>query len=146
VYASDNPRGNISSFFVDDVTLPACTTGQGPAAPSTSSTDQVYVQGKVSNADTGRGISGAEIFILQPGMTASSVAQDGEVTDDEVLTEGTTDSQGRYQTQEPVQRGKRYSVVIIASGYRPVLADNGMNIPSNASNPTQVNATMRAGR
>lgn len=146
VFTAQNPRGNVSSFFVDDVTMAACTTGQGPAAPSTASASQVYIAGSIVAADTGRGITGAQIFILKPGITASAAAQDQEVTDNEVLTYGTSDSQGRYQTQDPVTRGQTYSVIIIANGYRPILADNGMVIPSNAANPTQVNATMRVGQ
>ncbi len=146
VFTAENPRGNVSSLFVDDVTLTACTTGQGPAAPTTSSKDQVYVAGHVTDADTARGIAGAQIFILKPGMTASTAASDNEITDDEVLTSGATDSRGSYQTTDPVARGRTYSVVIIASGYRPVLADGGATLPSSAGNPTPLNATMRRGR
>lgn len=146
VFAGENPRGNVSSMFVDDASVSACTTGQGPAAPSTSSQDQVYVQGHIVNADTGRGIAGAQLFILKPGLTAAAAAADGNVADDEVLTYGTTDGQGNYRTGAPVTRGKTYSVVIIAGGYRPVIADNGITIAPNASNPTQINVTMRAAR
>ncbi len=145
-FTAENPKGNVSSLFVDDVTLSACTTGQAPSAPSTSSSDQVYVKGSISNVDTGRGISGAQIFIIKPGISATSAAADGNVTDSEVLTYGTTDSQGNYQTKAPVTRGRQYSVIIIANGYRPIVADNAMNIPSNAANPTEINASMRVGR
>lgn len=146
VFAASNSRGNISSLFVDDVAFAACTTGQAPQAPSTSNSGQVYIDGNITNADTGRGIAGAEIFILKPGITASAAASDQEITDDEVLAQGTTDNKGYYQTKTPVARGQKYSVVIIANGYRSVLADNGMNVPSTATNPTHINATMRAGR
>jgi bacillolysin len=145
VFSAANPRGNVSSLFVDDVSVTACTTGQGPAAPSPASADQVYVQGHVVDADTGRGILGAQLFILKPGLTATDAAADGEITDDEVLTYGTGDSQGAYQTMDPVPRGHTYSVVLIAGGYRPVLADNGLALPADAPNPAQVDATMRAG-
>lgn len=146
VFTAANPRGNVSSFFVDDVTMPACTTGQAPSAPPTSSQNQVYINGYITSADTGRGIAGAQIFILNPGLTASAAAQDGQVTDDEVLTYGTTDSRGYYQTGGPVARGSSYSVIIIANGYRPVLADAGISLSSGATNPTEIDATMRAGR
>ncbi len=146
VFTASNPRGNVSSFFVDDATMPACTTGQAPSAPPTSSQSQVYVNGYITSADTGRGIAGAQIFILNSGVTASAAAQDGQVTDDEVLTYGTTDSRGYYQTTDPVARGRSYSVIIIANGYRPVLADAGISLSSGASNPTEIDATMRAGR
>jgi hypothetical protein len=146
VFTGDNPRGNVSSMFVDDVTLAACTSGQGPAAPPTSSGDQVYIQGHITDADTGRGVRGAQIFFLVSGTSASQAAADDEITDDEVLTYGTTDNQGAYQTGDPVTRGHAYSVVIIANGYRPVLADNGATLRQDAANPTVVDATMRAGR
>jgi Zn-dependent metalloprotease len=145
VFSAANPRGNVSSLFIDDVSMTACTTGQGPAVPSPAAADQVYIQGHVVDADTGRGISGAQLFILKPGLTATDAAADGEITDDEVLTYGTSDSQGAYQTLDPVPRGHTYSVVLIAGGYRAVLADNGLALPADAPNPTQVDATMRAG-
>jgi hypothetical protein len=146
VLAAENPRGNVSSFFVDDVVLAACTTGQGPAAPPTSSSDQVYIRGRITNVDTGRAIEGAQIFILRQGLTASAAAADDQVTDDEVATFGTTDRAGTYQTEGPVARNRTYSVIIIAPGFRPVLANNGLRLPADATNPTQVNATMRRGR
>jgi hypothetical protein len=40
-------------------------------------------------------------------------------------------------------RGKIYSVIVIASGYRPIVADDGMDVPSNATNPYQVDVTLR---
>lgn len=146
VISSSNPRGNISSLFVDDVSLVACTTGQAPTAPSTSSADQVYIAGHILDSDTGRGISGAQIFILKQGTSASDAAADGQVTDDEVLTYGTADNNGYYQTQDPITRNQTYSVIVIADGYNPILADDGLSVPSDATNPTRADATMRAGR
>ena len=67
-FHSENPTGNISSLFVDDVTLLACTTGGGgPSAPKTKSQEQVYLEGTVTNSDTERGIEGAQVFILKAG-------------------------------------------------------------------------------
>lgn len=146
VFSAENPRGNVSSFFVDDLVLAACSTGQGPSAPPTSSRDQVYIAGTVVNADTRRGIEGAQVFILKEGLRVSAAADDDEITEDEVAAFGTTDASGRYQTEDPVLRNRSYGVIIVAAGYRPVLADNGARLPANASNPTQLNATMRRGR
>ncbi|MFL5734293.1 MAG: M4 family metallopeptidase [Chloroflexia bacterium] len=146
VFTSQNPHGNVSSFFVDDVSLQVCTTGQGPAAPSTSSSDLVYVHGLVDDADTGRGVEGAEVFFLRPGLSASSAADDNAVTDDEVAASGVTDRSGNYQTDSPLKRNQKYSVIVVASGYRPLLSDNGLNLPANATNPSRADATLRRGR
>lgn len=146
VFHAENPRGNVSSFFVDDVALAACTTGAGPAAPSTGSQDLVYVQGKIANADTGRGVEGAQVVVLKPGVSASGAAADNRISADEALTRGTTDANGVYRTEAPVPRGQTFSVIVIASGFRTLVADNGMAVPANAPNPYTVNATVRRGR
>jgi Zn-dependent metalloprotease len=145
VFAAENPRGNLSSLFVDDVSVAACTTGAAPSTPITPQ-DQVYINGYIQNADTGRALAGAQIFILKPGLTATSAAADGDITDNEVLTYGTSDGEGFYETGDPVPRGQVYSVILVADGYRPVIADNGIDLPPNASNPTEIDAVMRVAR
>ena len=143
-FHSQNPRGNVSSFFVDDVTLLACTTGQGgPAVPQTKSQAQVYLQGNVTNSDTGRGIEGAQVFILKEGLSASDAAADDTVTRSEVAASGVSDAAGFYRTDVAIPRGKTYSVIIIARGYRPIVADDGIAVPATATNPYQVDATLR---
>ena len=126
--------------------LAACTTGEASTTPPPAPVEQVYLEGVIANADTGRGVVGAQMFILRPGLTASAAASDDALTEDEVVTFGITDRSGYYQTQHPVARGQTYSVIIVANGYRPVMADNGLDLPSNATNPTQVNAAMRPAR
>lgn len=144
-YIAENPQGNISSYFVDDVEMLACTTGT-PSQPTPSAKDSVFVQGYVRNTNTGRGIEGALFFVLKPGLSATEAAADDAVTDDEVLTLGTSDATGFYQTESAVPRGQNYSVIVIARGYRAILADDGLKIPANASNPVKINASMRPSR
>ncbi len=146
LFAMENPRGNVSSAFIDDVSLAACTTGAPPAAPSTASNNLVYVKGKVIDADTQRGVSGAQVFILKPGITATQAAADDQIKKDEVLATGVADNDGVYQTDQPVQKGQTYSVIVFARGYRPIIADNGVNVPGNANNPYPVDATLRRAR
>lgn len=145
MFAAENKRGNISSLFVDDVNLLACTTGQGPAAPQTAG-NLVYGQGAVTDADTGRGIYGAQVFILKPGISATQAAADDNVTTDEVVATGTTDQSGLFRTDKPIERGQTYSAIIIARGYRPIIADNGVQLPGNATNPYPIDASMRKSR
>jgi hypothetical protein len=37
-------------------------------------------------------------------------------------------------------------VIVFASGYRPVIADDGMEVPADAISPFVVDATLRRGR
>ncbi|MFC1464307.1 MAG: M4 family metallopeptidase [Candidatus Brachytrichaceae bacterium NZ_4S206] len=145
-FAAENPRGNVSSFFVDEVSMIACTTGQGPAAPQTPASNLVYLQGKVTDADTGRGIYGAQVFIMKPGVSATQAAADDTVTSDEVSATAVTDQSGFFRTDKPIQSGQTYSVIIIARGYRPIVANDAASVPGNASNPFPLDATMRRSR
>jgi hypothetical protein len=143
-FSAENPKRNISSFFVDDVSIVACTTGAGPAAPPTKSQDLVYVQGRMADVNTGRGVYGAEVYVLKPGLSATQAAADDQVTTDEVVAYGTTDANGFYQTQAAVPKNKTYSVIVIASGYRPIIADDGATIPSSAANPHEISGQLRS--
>jgi hypothetical protein len=142
-FSAENPKGNVSSYFIDDVELIACTTGNAPSVPQPTSNDQVYIQGTIKNADTGRGIEGAQFFIIKPGLSASDAAADDRVTTNEVLTYGVSDASGLYQTQAPVPRGKTYSVIVVAKGFRSIIADDGLTVPANASNPFATNVNLR---
>ncbi|MFN8499925.1 MAG: M4 family metallopeptidase [Anaerolineae bacterium] len=146
LFAMENPRGNVSSAFIDDVSLSACTTGAPPAAPPTSANNLVYLKGKVLDADTRRGVSGAQVFILKPGITATQAAADDQIRRDEVLATGVADNDGVYQTDAPAPKSQVYSVVVFARGYRPIVADDGVNVPANANNPYSVDATLRRAR
>lgn len=144
-FAAENPRGNVSSMFVDDVSLIACTTGSGPAAPQPSA-NSVYIAGTIDNADTGRGIEGAQVFVLKPGVSATQAVADDTIARDEVLATGTTDAKGYYQSDTAIPVGQTYSVVVIGRGFRPIVADNGVEVPTDAENPFPVDATLRRSR
>ncbi|KAB8140294.1 hypothetical protein F8S13_23985 [Chloroflexia bacterium SDU3-3] len=145
-FTVENTRGNLSSFFVDDVSLAVCTAGTGGSAPAPSSADEVFIEGNVQNADTGRAVSGAQVFIIRPELSASQVADDGEVSDDEVLTSAVSDDDGYFRTDSSVPRGKTYSVIVLAGGYRSIVSDDGVEITSDDPNPVQIDIAMRRGR
>lgn len=147
-FAAENPRGNVSSMFVDDVTLAVCTSGSGPGSPPAPAPAQsgVTIEGTITNADTGRGVEGAQVFIMKPGVSATDAAADDTLTRDEVLTAGTTDGDGYYTTESAVPINQTYSVIVFAPGYRPIIADDGVEVPAGATSPFVVDATLRRGR
>lgn len=144
-FNSDNPRGNVSSMFVDDVLLTACTTGQPQSVPNTAA-NTVFLTGNIQDADTHRGISGAQVFIMKPGLSATDAAADDQVTRSEIIASAVSDDSGAYQTDVAIPAGQTYSVIVIASGYRPIVADDGISIPQGAANPYAVDATLRKSR
>jgi hypothetical protein len=145
VFASENPRGNVSSMFVDDVSLVSCTTGGSPA-PSVPAGNLVYVRGQIVDASTRRGVEGVQFFVIRPELTARQAAADDRISADEILTLGTTDRQGIFQTEAAIPRGQSYSVIVLGAGYRPIIADGEVSIPADARSPYRVDAELRRGR
>jgi hypothetical protein len=143
LFAAENPRNNVSSMFVDDVAMIACTTGNTPTAPTTQTADDVYIKGTVLDGVTGRGVPGARIFILKPGISAQQAAADDNISASEVTTTATADNNGEFTTEAPVKRGQTYSAIVIARGFRPIIADDGIVIDRDSENPYVINATMR---
>ena len=90
-----------------------------------------------------REIAGVEVTV---GVLDTTLYRDDRLTSGEVLTYGVADAEGAYQSQEAIPRGQRYSVIVAASGYRPIISDDGIAIPADATNPISVNAAMRRGR
>lgn len=144
-FTSENPRGNVSSMFVDDVALIVCTTGTAPSAPQAAA-NSVYLQGNIVDSDTRRGVAGAQVFIMKPGVSATQAAEDDQVTRSEIIASAVSDNNGFYQTDVALPTGRAYSVIIIARGYRPIVADDGINIPQGAKNPFSIDATLRQSR
>ena len=91
-------------------------------------------------------MGGVQFFVIKPGLTASQAAADDNLSADEILTLGTTDDSGVFQTDAAVPRGESYSVIVFARGYRPILADGQVVIPPDAGNPHRVDAEIRRSR
>jgi serine protease Do len=94
--------------------------------------DTVTIRGIIIDADTGRGIPGAIIGILEPGV---SIADFGRIQDGTYYAGfGECDRAGRYIIDNPLLKGQVYSVVILADGYEPLMVDNALRVPQNAHN------------
>jgi hypothetical protein len=91
-------------------------TGSSPSGqPAPAAESAAAIVGKVVDAATGAPISGAGIFVFREGVNPRTA------TRDDILAGAVTDANGLFQTQ-PVKRGTSYPVVILASGYTPILA------------------------
>jgi bacillolysin len=127
-FVANMVTNNISSFFVDDVSLLACTTGAPPTPPPNGGSEGVTVSGHITDYNTGDGISGATVYILNPGTSATDAADDNRVTEDEVYSSGVTDRDGLYSLDKPLERGQTYSAIVIAQGYYSIIADDVLQV------------------
>jgi S1-C subfamily serine protease len=121
-----------------------CTVGAGtpppptPTPPPLPSSDEVEVLGTISNADTGRGVSGAVFIILKPGVSVGSFGW----TMEEVHAIAQTDQNGYYELPNPLIRGETYSMVVWAWRFTPILED-GVTVAEDLESPFELNITLQ---
>ncbi len=136
-------RNNVSSFFVDDVSLVGCSKGGGGSQPS--NTKGVEVQGQVTDANSGKAIEGATVYVLAPGKTVKEVWADGKVSRGEYLTSAVSDKKGNYITPDLLPRSQNYGVIILAKGYKAAGGDNVLKLNAATASPYALNAKLDKG-
>jgi len=95
-------------------------SGAAPTPTPLPPTEGLFIQGTIVDADTERGIEGAAFIVLQPGVRTGE--WDGDET--QVYTWATTDRNGYFELPLPLERGQRYSIIVGAEGYTPLMEDD----------------------
>jgi bacillolysin/thermolysin len=138
-FTADMVRGNLSNFFVDDVSVQGCTSGGGTT--TTTGGKSVTVQGTITDSRTGKPIEGAEFYILN--VTVSEASADGRLTDSEVMASGISDRRGNYRLDTKLERGQSYNVAVIANGYKTLAIDDAFEITSSDPDPVVQDVVMQ---
>ncbi len=109
--------------------LPVTTFGQASG---------VQVQGQITDADTGKGIPNVTFIVLKTDFTAKEFNWDMS----EVYDLSYTDSEGRFTLSKlltPTTSDLSYSMIVMARGYLPILADPGLSIIDKTQSPLVLN-------
>jgi len=146
VYSDDAlPDGKYQLDLLVEGTLvqsATCTIGKGGPGPTPTPTpipqgERVEIYGRITDADTGKGIPGAVFIVLKPGITIDSF----NWSDDEVYTYAQADRNGNYELPDPLVRGETYSMLVGAQGYVPV-AEDGVTVPTDTESPYQLDVEL----
>ncbi len=119
----------------------SCTVGGGGARPTPTPQPPaggVEIYGRITDAETGRGIPGAYFLVLQPGITVEEF--DGD--ESQVYTQAVADRKGDYRLPLPLARGESYSIIVAAQGYRTI-AEDDVYVPEDAESSIEVNVELR---
>lgn len=112
------------------------TAPQKPQPPAAPAAGNITVTGKVTDADTKRGIPNAVVIILNPGVSPDQFANASDAdVDSLVAADATTDSSGAYATAPGLLPGKTYSMVVVADGYVGAAGDGFLKLDKNAKTP-----------
>lgn len=90
----------------------------------------VLLRGEIINADTNQGVPDVTVLMLSEEFSV----EDYVARRDQVFAMATTDRNGRFQINRPLQYSVPYSVIIMAEGYLPLTAD-GFTVTNRTPNP-----------
>jgi serine protease Do len=159
---SDGERGNCTVFYLHNYGDPLpngpyfleiyvdedlrligsaeTTVGGTGSVASTGTAGGVMVDGQVLDADSGKPISGAAVFILKPGVDLDGWLDDP--IEASVFAYAETNKSGQFQLDAPLARGQTYPGVVYASGYR--ILDGYLDI--TADDPNAISLTLELTR
>ena len=143
IFSASIGKTNPSNFFLDDVSLLSCTTGDNPVDTGGPDPDSVEVTGVVTDSRTGKAIAGATFYVMQPGVSADQAADDDELSRNEVLTFATSDKRGFFKLPERLEHGSTYSAIVVASGYKNIVANNVLRITTRTQDPLELDVEMQ---
>jgi putative serine protease PepD len=89
-------------------------------------TQGVFVGGTIVDYDTRKPIEGAVIAFLIPGKTVKDF--DAKNDTSLIYSFGTTDADGAYVAEVPLERGKTYAVIVGKKGYQRLASDKGLTV------------------
>jgi len=120
------------------------TIGQpGSTLPVQPTDEGVWIQGRIVDAATGRGIKGALFAALFPGTAVADF--DASPSEDLFYSVGQADAQGYFQLDQALERGERYSIIVGARGYKRVAKDN-LLVEADTESPLEMNIELQRGR
>lgn len=102
----------------------------------------LQMRGRILDAATGRGISGAAVMLLGAAFSVEDFVWD----ENQVYAQAVTDINGNFEIPRPLEfttdeRSVPYSAVIVAEGYLPIAAD-GIEVTQEDDNPLEMTIYM----
>jgi len=86
----------------------------------------VQVQTRVVDVANEAPVAEALVMVLRPGVNAGTV--DVNRLDDQVLAYGRSNAQGEVQLKQPVPVPGTYTIMVVARGYEPLIAEGALTL------------------
>ncbi|HET6341976.1 MAG TPA: carboxypeptidase-like regulatory domain-containing protein [Gemmatimonadota bacterium] len=98
----------------------------------------IAIEGKIVDERTGSGIAGATVIVLRPGVGPDRwESSPADSTASLMAGAALSDSAGHWWIDDLV-RGRDYTVMIAARGYRPAVFEDGLSLLQGDSSPTRI--------
>ncbi|MGH7543467.1 MAG: carboxypeptidase-like regulatory domain-containing protein [Gemmatimonadota bacterium] len=98
----------------------------------------IAIEGKIVDQTTGSGIAGATVIVLRPGVGPERwESSPADSTAFLMAGAALSDSAGRWWIDDLV-RGRDYTVMVAARGYRPAVFEDGLSLLPGDASPTRI--------
>ena len=98
----------------------------------------VAIQGIVVDEVTGAAIAGATVIVLRPGVDPARWASSpADSTASLMAGAALSDSVGEWWIED-LLRGRDYTVMVAARGYRPAVFEDGLSLLADHTSPTRI--------
>lgn len=98
--------------------------------PPTPAARGVRIRTTVVDAANRRPVAGAIVIVFKPGVRAGDIEMDK--LESQALAWGTSDIKGEVMLNRLIPRGQRYTVGVVARGYKPLVSDGALAVPADA--------------
>jgi hypothetical protein len=123
-------------LYVNDVLLQTATVSVGIgqlAIDRLAQASGVQLRGRIIDAETQQGIAGATFILISDAFSI----EDFTWSQDQIYALATTDREGYFQIDRPLQLESPYSVLVVVNGYLPLSAD-GFTVTAEDGNPIDI--------
>jgi len=96
------------------------------------------VSGQVVDQSNGRGIPGALVIALRPGVKVQAFIQ--QQSSDMAYTSVRTDSSGRFTFPQQLPKGQAYGLIVVARAYQDLAIESALRIGASAPEQAQLSA------
>lgn len=94
------------------------------------------ISGQVIDKESNKGISGALVIALKPGVRASDFVR--EQRPDMAFTSTKTDRNGRFTFVKQLPKGQAYGLIVVARGYRDMAIESALRISPQSPERAQI--------
>ena len=101
-------------------------------------TSPIAIEGRIVDEATGSGIAGATVIVLKPGIGPDRwESSPADSTASLLAGAALSDSAGHWWIDD-LMRGRDYTVMVAARGYRPAVFEEGLSLLPDDGSPTRI--------
>jgi len=134
-----NPKGLSDGMYHLVLTVEKEILAQGEVVVGRRAEDtDTEVSGQIVDAASRRGIPGALVIALRPGMRMQDFLR--EQRRDMAYTSARTNRLGRFTFPKQLPKGQAYGLIVVARGYRDLAIESALRITAKAPEHAQLDA------